>query len=207
MRGAMRLAALVSALAAQQAAALEEVRPGVFFAGEPEPAGGARAAMQGLIFDFATAWADCNTAAAAGAVAEDIRFAYPTTSYQGVDRLIEDIETFCAMASDVSFYFPADAFYIDESVGRIAAEVQFRAFQRGARQVVNDVWIATVRDGRIAILKEYLDGRVKDLQADGVLTLDESPAFLTPWPPRTEAWSACFPVVRAAPVNACPPAD
>jgi hypothetical protein len=55
------------------------------------------------------------------------------------------------------------------------------------------------------VLKEYLDGRVRDLQAAGVLTYDWDAEFLTPWPERTEAWAECFPIVRAAPTNACPP--
>jgi hypothetical protein len=82
--------------------------------------------------------------------------------------------------------------------------LQFRTFQRGIRQVVNDVWVATITDGKITVIKEYLDGRVKDLQALGVLELEESPEFMTPWPPRTAKWEACFPIVKAAPVNTCP---
>jgi len=54
------------------------------------------------------------------------------------------------------------------------------------------------------LIKEYLDGRVKDLQAQGVLQLEESPETLTPWPPRTEQWKGCFPLVKAAPTNTCP---
>ena len=138
------------------------------------------------------------------ALAEDVEFAYPTSVVNGAEAALADLALFCDQAENTSFYFPADSFYIDEGVGRIAAEVQFRTFQRGARQVVNDVWIATVEDGRITILKEYLDGRVKDLQALGVLELEESPESLTPWPPRTAEWEDCFPIVRAAPINQCP---
>jgi hypothetical protein len=83
--------------------------------------------------------------------------------------------------------------------------VRFRTTRKGLRQVVNDVWVATLRDGEIVVLKAYLDGRAKGLQAQGDLALEESPAFLTPWPPRTEAWRDCRPVVAAAPANACPP--
>ena len=45
----------------------------------------------------------------------------------------------------------------------------------------------------------------RDLQALGVLTYDWDAEFLTPWPARTEAWADCFPIVRAAPTNSCPP--
>lgn len=183
----------------------QEVRPGVTFAGALEPAGTPRAAFQTLIFDIASAWANCDRAAMAGAIADDIAFAYPTNSVTGRAAVMADLDAFCASARDTSLHFPADAFYIDTEAGRVAAEVQFRTFQRGARQVVNDVWIAQVVDGRVTVLKEYLDGRVKDLQALGVLQREESPQTLTPWPPRTAEWAECFPVVKAAPVNQCPP--
>ena len=187
------------------AAQADEVRPGVTFTGTVEAEGSDRAMMQNLVFDLATSWADCNVDAMKGSVAEDVKFSYPTTAYEGLETMLKDLDTFCGMAKDTSIYFPADSFYIDTETGRIAAELQFRTFQRGNRQVVNDVWVATVTDGKISIIKEYLDGRVKDLQAQGVLQLEESPEFLTPWPPRTEQWEACFPIAKAAPINTCPP--
>ncbi|WP_235952613.1 nuclear transport factor 2 family protein [Alterinioella nitratireducens] len=173
-------ASAVLAVTAGLAAAQEEVRPNVFFAGELEEPGSDRALMQGLILDLMTAWADCNAEAMQASVSQDVFFAYPTTSYTGLEPMLADLDAFCGMATDVSFYLPADAFYIDTVTGRIAAEVQFRAFQRGNYQVVNDVWIATVEGGEITIIKEYLDGRVKDLQALEILERDESPEMLTP---------------------------
>ncbi|QBY02756.1 nuclear transport factor 2 family protein [Rhodophyticola sp. CCM32] len=187
------------------AMAQEEVRPNVFFAGELDEPGTDRAMMQDLILDLMTAWGDCNADAMISSVSEEVSFAYPTTAYTGRGSMLEDLQLFCEAASEVSFYLPADAWYIDTVTGRIAAEVQFRAFQRGNYQVVNDVWIATIEDGQITIIKEYLDGRVKDLQALGVLELEESPESLTPWPSRTAEWESCFPITRAAPINECRP--
>lgn len=204
-RTILNLTAIAATLALPTPGAAQEVRPGVTFAGTVEPEGSDRAMMQNLIFDLATAWAACDVDAMTGAVAENVRFSYPTTAVEGRDAILSDLQLFCEQASDTSIYFPADAFYIDTETGRIAAELQFRTFQRGNRQVVNDVWIASVEAGAITTIKEYLDGRVKDLQAQGVLQLDESPEFLTPWPPRTAEWEACFPIARAAPVNTCPP--
>lgn len=198
------LSVLVAGAAMLGAAQADEVRPGVSFAGQVEAEGSARAVMQNLVFDIASAWVNCDRDAMHDAVAEDVDFSYPTNRVVGRDAMLADLDAFCAKATDTSIYFPPDAFYLDESAGRVAAEVQFRTFQRGARQVVNDVWIATVADGKVTVIKEYLDGRVKDLQALGVLELEESPAFLTPWPPRTEQWKDCFPLVKAAPTNACP---
>ncbi len=201
----MRLAAAVLLSLGPVAAPAAEVRPNVAFVGERAPQGSVRAQMQDLIFDFAASWANCDHDAMRRAFAEDVDFSFPTTRILGLEAALADLDLFCSQARDTSVWFPADAFYIDEAEGRVAVEVQFRTTKGGARQAVNDVWIATVRDGRITVLKEYLDGRVKDLQAQGVLQLEESPAFLTPWPPRAPAWEACFPIVRAAPVNACPP--
>jgi ketosteroid isomerase-like protein len=203
-RHALR-AAFAGFLVLPGAAEAAEMRPNVAFVGALEPEGGRRALMQQLVFDFAAAWANCDHDAMRRAMAPDVDFSFPTTRIVGLDGVLADLDLFCSYSRDTSVWFPADAFYIDESVGRVAVEVQFRTTRKGLRQVVNDVWVATVRDGRIVVLKEYLDGRVKDLQAQGVLELEESPAFLTPWPPRTQAWKNCFPIVAAAPTNACPP--
>ncbi|ARO15032.1 hypothetical protein BVG79_01688 [Ketogulonicigenium robustum] len=193
---------IVAAMTAAPALAAE-VRPGVFFDGTLETEGTQRATMQNLIFDIATAWAVCDRDAMANAITDDVSFSYPTSAVNGREAMMADLEAFCGAATDTSLYFPADAFYIDTETGRIAAEVQFRTFQRGNRQVVNDVWIAHVADDKVNVIKEYLDGRVKDLQALGVLELEESPEFLTPWPSRTDKWASCFPIVRAAPINDC----
>jgi len=193
-------ALVVASVGAAQAA---DIRPGVTFAGTPstDPA---RAAMENLVFDLASAWASCNAELLKNAVTEDVAFSYPTSSITGRDKMLADLDTFCKAAKDTSIYLPEDAFFIDTTTGRIAVELQFRTFQRSNRQVVNDVWIAHVKDGKISVIKEYLDGRVKDLQALGVLQLEESPKTLTPWPARTEQWKGCFPIVKAAPVNTCP---
>ncbi|SEK43895.1 nuclear transport factor 2 family protein [Pacificibacter marinus] len=195
----------VLAMATPQLVFADEVRPGVTFAGTVEADGTPRAEMQKVIFDFAAAWTTCEPEYMTSSFHDDVIFSYPTTTVTGLDAMLADLDLFCNQATDTSFYFPEDAFYIDTETGRVAAEVQFRTFQRGNRQVVNDVWVATIVDGQGAILKEYLDGRVKDLQALGVLTLEEDPKMLTPWPPRTEEWETCFPIAKSAPVNSCPP--
>jgi ketosteroid isomerase-like protein len=196
-------AALAVCLLIPAVSTAAEVRTGVTFAGQLEKHAG-RAAMQNLILDLASSWASCNANLMKNTVAEDVEFSYPTNHVSGRDKMLEDLAQFCKNAKDTSIYLPADAFFIDVDTGRIAAELQFRTFQRGNRQVVNDVWIAHIKDGKISVIKEYLDGRVKDLQAQGVLQLEESPATLTPWPPRTEQWKGCFPIVKASPTNTCP---
>ncbi|GGA54663.1 hypothetical protein GCM10011385_05310 [Nitratireductor aestuarii] len=202
MRRGVTAIALLMALSVNASAG--EVRGNVTFNGPLEPEGSARATMQNLVFDVASAWANCDRDAMKNAMADDVDFSYPTSRVQGLDAVLADLDAFCNAAKDTSIYFPADAFFIDEAAGRVAAEVQFRTFQRGNRQVVNDVWVAHVEDGKITVIKEYLDGRVKDLQALGVLELEEDPEMLTPWPPRTAEWKDCFPIVKAAPTNSCP---
>lgn len=160
---------------------------GVTFAGRLERPGTVRAAYQRRLIDMAQVWTGCDAALMRRTLSATVDFSYPTNRVIGIDAALADLAAFCKVARDRSIYFPADAFYIDVRNRRVAAEVQFRVTQDGRRQVVNDVWIATIDDdGRIAVLKEYLDGRVRHLQADGVLTYGADAAFLTPWPPRAD---------------------
>ncbi|MFT4025679.1 MAG: nuclear transport factor 2 family protein [Novosphingobium sp.] len=160
------------------------ISPRVKYTGAFEPPGSERAAYQQLMLDLASVWADCDTELMKRILAPDVDFSYPSQRLKGLDMALADLAVFCNVATDRSIYFPQDAFYIDTRNSRIAAEVQFRVTQGGQKQVVNDVWIATIRDGKISVIKEYLDGRVRHLQAEGVLTYGEDAPFLTPWPPR-----------------------
>jgi ketosteroid isomerase-like protein len=188
---------------------LAEPYANVTFGGPLEPRDTPRGVLQWAILDMAKAWADCDPSLMDALIADDIDFSFPTTRLQGREAVLEDLAAYCGEQAQsppetVSFYLPDDAFYIDVAQKRVAAEIQFREFRRGRQQVTNDVWIATIEDGRFTILKEYLDGRVRDLQAAGILTYDWNADFLAPWPPRTEAWGDCFPIVHVAPTNTCP---
>lgn len=156
----------------------------VTYAGRMERPGTTRAKYQALLLDLAGVWAGCDADLMRRTLTPDVDFSYPTNRVRGIEAALASLAEFCAVATNRSLYFPADAFYIDVANQRIAAEVQFRVTQNGNREVVNDVWVATIRDGRIAVIKEYLDGRVRHLQAQGVLTRDTDAPFLTPWPPR-----------------------
>jgi hypothetical protein len=189
--------------------AAAEPYPNVTFAGALEARETPRGALQWAILDMARAWADCDAGRMDSLIADEIDFSFPTTRLQGREAVLEDLASYCGDKAknpprDVSFYLPPDAFYIDLEAKRVAVEIQFREHRRGRQQVTNDVWIATVENGRFTVLKEYLDGRVRDLQSLGVLTYDWDATFLTPWPARTEAWKDCFPIVAAAPTNSCP---
>ena len=161
-------------------------KPSVIYTGPVEERGSLRAQYQQLMLNIAHIWADCDVDLMRRTLTADVDFSYPGRRLIGIDAALADLDGFCKVATDRSIYFPKDAFYIDTRNGRIAAEVQFRVTQNGEKQVVNDVWIATVRDGQISVIKEYLDGRVRLLQAEGKLTYGEDAPFLTPWPPRVE---------------------
>jgi hypothetical protein len=209
-RGRLALASAVLAAFAYTAPGSAEPYANVTYAGELAPRDTARGAIEWAIVDMARAWADCDPALMDELIADDIDFSFPTTRLQGRDAVLDDLAVYCGDDAQnppetVSFHLPKEAFYIDLERGRVAVEIQFRELRRGRQQVTNDVWIATIENGKFKVLKEYLDGRVRDLQALGVLTYDRDADFLTPWPPRTDAWADCFPIVRAAPTNSCPP--
>ena len=70
----------------------------------------------------------------------------------------------------------------------VAVEWQFATIniESGERQVVSDGIIGKVKDGKIILWKEYLDGRVKNLQASGELELEEGEEPF-PWPRRIDS--------------------
>lgn len=203
---ALAIAVVVTGIASSSRA---DPYDNVTYDGELMPRETPRGAMQWAMLDMAKAWADCDPVLMDRLIADDIDFSFPTTRLQGRAEVLHDLDIYCGESAKrrpetVSFYLPPDAFYIDLDKDRVAVEIQFRELRSGRQQVTNDVWIATIKDGRFTVMKEYLDGRVRDLQALGVLTYDWDEEFLTPWPPRTEAWKDCFPIVRAAPTNSCP---
>ena len=65
----------------------------------------------------------------------------------------------------------------------LAVEWQFAStnIKTGNRTAISDAIIGKVRDGKIIIWKEYLDGRVSRMQAAGNLSLEEGKEPF-PWP-------------------------
>ncbi|MEZ5933805.1 MAG: nuclear transport factor 2 family protein [Alphaproteobacteria bacterium] len=208
----LAMAVMLSGMAASLTATPARAEPydNVTYKGELLARDTPRGAMQWAMLDMAKAWADCDPVLMDSLIADDIDFSFPTSHLKGRAEVLHDLDIYCGTNAkrppeEVSFHLPPDAFYIDLDANRVAVEIQFRELRSGRQQVTNDVWIATIEGGRFTVMKEYLDGRVRDLQALGVLTYDWDGDFLTPWPPRTEEWKDCFPIVRAAPTNSCPP--
>ena len=141
-------------------------------------AGADDAAVEALVRDHARAWMTGDTALARRILHEDARFAYPRRRVDR-DTWISELAALHEASEDVRVYVhqvlvDGDAF---------AVEWQFASTDRatGVRTAVGDAIIGAVRDGRIVLWKEYLDGRVFALQRSGELPLDEG-LEPHPWP-------------------------
>ena len=136
------------------------------------------AAVEALVRDHAQAWMTGDTALARRILHEDARFAYPR---KRVDKetWISELAAFHRAAEDVRVY--VHRVVVDGS--EFAVEWQFASTDgtTGARTAVGDAIIGEVRDGRIVLWKEYLDGRVFALQRAGDLPLEEG-LEPHPWP-------------------------
>jgi len=131
-----------------------------------------------LVHDHARAWETGDTASMSRILHEDARLAYPRRRL-GKREWIEDLAEFSSRHVDTRVY--VHAVVVDGS--DFAVEWQFATTDRetGIRTAVGDAIIGAVRDGRIVEWKEYLDGRVPELQRQGRLPLDEGLEPF-PWP-------------------------
>jgi len=71
----------------------------VTFNGLLEPEGSVRAEMQNLVFDVASAWANCDRDVMKSAMAADVDFPYPTSRVQGVEAVLADLEAYQHLCS------------------------------------------------------------------------------------------------------------
>ena len=131
-----------------------------------------------MVNDHAEAWKTGNLELLDSLLHEDIMFAYPgrrLNKAQTIDDLIYFRENF----KDTEVYI--NEIIIDGN--NVAVEWQFATtnIETGERQVVSDAIIGKIQDGKIIVWKEYLDGRVKKLQASGELTYEEGLEPF-PWP-------------------------
>lgn len=114
---------------------------------------------------------------------DDVIFAYPGRRLNKVQTL-DDLLYFRDNFKDTEVYIHEIIIEGDD----VAVEWQFATtkIETGKRQVVSDAIIGKVKDGKIIVWKEYLDGRVKLLQADGTLTFEEGQEPF-PWPRKIES--------------------
>jgi ketosteroid isomerase-like protein len=135
-------------------------------------------AVETLVRDHARAWMTGDTALVRSILHEDALLAYPR---RRVDRntWVAELAAFHEQNVDTRIY--VHRIIVDGET--FAVEWQFATTDRstGERTAVGDAIIGEVRDGRISLWKEYLDGRIFALQRAGELPLDEGLEPF-PWP-------------------------
>jgi ketosteroid isomerase-like protein len=129
-----------------------------------------RESIEKMVFDHAHAWKTGDLELLDSLLHEDVIFAYPGRRLNKVQTL-EDLEYFRDNFVDTQVYINEVIIDGDD----VAVEWQFATTDNntGERQVVSDGIIGKVKDGKIIVWKEYLDGRVKTLQASGELEYEE----------------------------------
>jgi ketosteroid isomerase-like protein len=144
----------------------------------PDTGGVDPTVVESLVRRHALAWETGDTALLREIVHPDARLAYPG---RRVDReaWIEELSDFSRTNSDTRIYLH----HIITDGRDFAVEWQFATTERASatRTAVSDAIIGRVQDGRIVLWKEYLDGRVLELQRAGRLGLEEG-AEPFPWP-------------------------
>lgn len=137
-----------------------------------------REVVEALVHDHARAWMTGDTTLMRRIVHEDALLAYPR---RRVDRetWVRELAAFQEQNVDTRVY--VHRIVVDGHT--FAVEWQFATTDRasGDRTAVGDAIIGEVRDGRIVLWKEYLDGRLFALQRAGELPLDEGEEPF-PWP-------------------------
>ena len=131
-----------------------------------------------LVYKHAKAWETGDMELLESVLHEDVIFAYP-------GRRLNERETL----SDFIYYnksFKKTKIYINKIIvdgDNLAVEWQFAStnIETGNRTAVSDAIIGKIKDGRIIVWKEYLDGRVSRMQIAGNLTLEEGEEPF-PWP-------------------------
>ena len=137
------------------------------------------AAIEALVRQSLMSWQTGNEAEFSETAHPDLLFAFPGARTDAAGA-IEVFRFWKEKFTDTRVY--VHRILVDGN--RFSAEYQFASTHKasGKRTVGGTVAVGEVRDGRIVLLKEYVDGRVSDLQEAGELPLDEG-AEPFPWPP------------------------
>ena len=138
-----------------------------------------RSVVESLIRDQLNAWALEDEKLFLSTIHPDIVFAYPGArlDYKGALKLFR---YWADNYSETKVYF--HNFIIDGE--NFSVEYQFATTRDkdGARSASGTLTTGQVKDGKLILWKEYLDGRVSKLQMEGELPLDEGETPF-PWPP------------------------
>ena len=137
-----------------------------------------------MVKNHAKAWVRGDAELLDSLLHEDVVFAYPGRRLNKEETL-EDLDYFASHFNETKVYI--HNIIVDGN--RVAVEWQFATtkIETGERQVVSDAIIAEVKDAQFIVWKEYLDGRVKLLQASGELFYEEGEEPY-PWPLKTDEY-------------------
>ena len=140
--------------------------------------------IEQMVKDHAKAWETGDRELLDSLLHEDVVFAYPGRRLNK-SQTLEDLGYFARHFNDTKVYI--HKVVINEN--HVAVEWQFATtkIEDGKRQVVSDAIIGEVKDKKFIVWKEYLDGRVKLLQASGELFLEEGEEPY-PWPLKTDKY-------------------
>ena len=136
----------------------------------------------GMVYVMARAWEPGDEILLDSLLHEESVFAYPGRRLTK-EQTLEDLRYFADFYTDTKVYI--HTIVVDGN--DVAVEWQFATTKEetGKREVVSDAIIGTIRDGKFIVWKEYLDGRVRGMQAEGALELEEGMEPF-PWPARIE---------------------
>lgn len=137
-----------------------------------------RADVERLVRDWLRAWEVNDERLFRSIIHPKLVFAYPGKR--------EDHAAAIASYAEFHQSFENTRVYIHQILvdgNRFMVEYQFASTRKanGKRQAAGTIAIGEVRDGRLLIVKEYLDGRVSRMQEAGQLPVDEG-AEPYPWP-------------------------
>lgn len=148
---------------------------GYFSKGAPQPS--SEKAIR-MVEDHAKAWETGDKELLSSLLHENSVFAYPGRRLNKTETL-EDLEFFKNNYIDTKVYIHK----IIVEGNMVAVEWQFATTNKETKQreVVSDAVIGEIKDGQFISWKEYLDGRVKGMQAEGKLEFEEGGEPF-PWP-------------------------
>ena len=134
--------------------------------------------IKDLVLQHAKAWETGDYKLFESILHKDLVFAYPGRRLNKTETL-QDFLDYASSFKDTKIYVNK----IIINGNDVAVEWQFAStnIKTGNRTAVSDAIIGKVKDGKIIVWKEYLDGRVSRMQIAGNLTLEEGKEPF-PWP-------------------------
>ncbi len=133
-----------------------------------------------LVYRHAKAWETGDYELFDSVMHQDVVFAYPGRRMYK-DETMKDFTEYHKSFSNTRIYINKIIVNGDD----LAVEWQFAStsVKTGNRTAVSDAIIGKIKDGKIIVWKEYLDGRVSRMQIAGNLSLEEGKEPF-PWPQR-----------------------